>query len=93
MKSSKPKYDNRDAVEDPLLDVARRMGASILPISETGGGDVILGWRGSNIMVEIKSKRGRLTPAQVEFHEDWRGQISIIRTEAELVELLSNWDV
>jgi len=72
----------RDAVRAAMPD------ASVQDMSGSGGGfpDLCIGWRGFNFLVEIKRKKGgRLTNAQVGFHQNWQGQVAVCSTPAEVV--------
>jgi Holliday junction resolvase len=42
--------------------------------------DICVGVRGVNIFIEIKGKRGKLTPDQELFHMNWDGQVAVVRT-------------
>ena len=42
--------------------------------------DIMVGVRGVNILVELKTDRGRLTHDQVYFHREWLGQVVVAHT-------------
>ncbi|GAG20217.1 unnamed protein product, partial [marine sediment metagenome] len=42
--------------------------------------DILVGRGGYNYLLEIKSEKGALTPAEAEWHGLWRGQVAIVRT-------------
>jgi len=50
--------------------------------------DIMVGVRGHNILMEIKTDRGKLTDDQVYFHREWDGQVSVIRTLQEALDLI-----
>lgn len=91
-----------DANQKKLTDLWRKMGVSVLNLSSVGKGcpDVLLGIttpsKGRiNILVEIKDgnkppSHRKLTPSENDFFESWKGQIIIINTELEAVDLISN---
>jgi hypothetical protein len=61
-----------------------------------GFGDVVAGFRGVNVLLEVKdgdkepSKR-RLTAAERAFHDTWPGQIAVVETpEAAVVAVLDH---
>lgn len=58
------------------------MGVSVLILSQVGNGapDLLLGFRGKNYLVEIKSKNGKLRQDQKEFIDEWRGQATMAKT-------------
>lgn len=84
-----------DRNQPELVDMARRMGASVWITAALGKGapDVVLGLPRANVLVEVKdgllppSKR-RLTPDEAEFHANWRGPIAVVETAEDLVRLM-----
>jgi len=74
----------------------RALGCSVAVTSAVGAGfpDLVVGINGLNIMVEIKDgakppSERRLTPAQVDFHGYWRGQIVVIETVDQVIALVA----
>jgi hypothetical protein len=59
-------------------------GVSVTDLSKVGAGcpDIMVGYQGANYLIEIKSewaKKGKeLTPMQERWHEEWRGQKSVV---------------
>ncbi len=84
-----------DTNQSEIVKAARKMGASVAILSNLGNGipDILIGHKGKNLLVEIKdgtkppSKR-KLTPDELEFHNNWRGQICIIESIDDLIKLL-----
>lgn len=60
-------------------------GCSVAVTSSAHDGfpDLVVGFRGTNSMLEVKDRNGKLTPAQEKFHASWRGQIEVIRSVEE----------
>jgi hypothetical protein len=56
------------------------------------GGNVPCGWCGrpnkGNVLIEAKSEDGKMTPDQLVWHLDWRGQIAIARNVDEVLKIL-----
>ena len=78
-----------------LVELWRRMGATVLILSEVGNGcpDVLIGYNGLNALVEIKDgskvpSKQKLTQPQAEFHESWRGHVCIVKDEEEAMKLI-----
>lgn len=46
-------------------------------------GDLVVGFRGHNYLLEIKTQRGKQNEKQVKFQRDWRGQYAVVRTVEE----------
>lgn len=79
-----------DANQALLMGMARGMGASVADTHEVGDGfpDLVLAWRGYNLLVEVKTERGRYTGDQVIWRDEWRAPTYTVRTADELIELL-----
>ena len=60
----------------------RSYGASVhcLHAAEDGCPDLLVGWHRTNLLMEVKTKSGELTPRQREFLSMWRGQVVIVHT-------------
>lgn len=81
-----------DSNQKHLLRFAAQLGASVANLSGVGHNipDALLGFRGRNILIEIKSPNGFLTDGQVEWGRHWRGErVYVVRTEEDLYALLS----
>ena len=74
------KYGRTDCNQAEVVRALRKIGASVQDLSPVGNGcpDLLVGWRGRDFLMEVKdgdkppSERS-LTPAQVAWHESWRG--------------------
>lgn len=84
-----------DGNQQIVIAYLRRFGATVEILSNVGGGcpDLLVGFRGVNLLVEVKdpsqSKSTRaLTPAQKEWHASWKGRVHIIETPEEALRLL-----
>jgi hypothetical protein len=85
-----------DDNQKEIVQAARQMGASVLPIHELGKGapDLLIGWRGKNYLVEAKDgnkspSRRKLTEDEEFFHTTWRGQVVIINSVSEIISFLN----
>lgn len=77
----------RDAVEPAIIDALVHAGASVTRLSAKGVPDLLVGIRGCTFLVEAKSGKGKLTPDQVDWHENWRGgAVVILRTDEDAIE-------
>ena len=45
-----------------------------------GFADLVVGRKGKTFLLEIKSKKGKLTAAEMWWHRAWQGHIAIVRT-------------
>ncbi len=78
----------RDANEAEIKDALKAVGASVVTISAKGVPDLLVGYRGVNYLLETKGKRGKLTPDQVQFFEDWCGEASVVRTVEDALKVI-----
>lgn len=63
----------RDGNEKEIVAALRAAGASVVPVSVSGLSDLIVGYQDQTFLIEIKTKKGKLTDAQVRFRADWQG--------------------
>jgi len=75
--------DNQREVVAALKDV----GASVMHLHRVGGGcpDLCVGFRGVTYLLEVKDgskppSAQKLTPAQKDWHRDWRGHAVIVNS-------------
>lgn len=80
-----------DSNQTEIIERLRAIGCSVLPLHVIGKGcpDLLVGFGGTNILIEVKSQRGKLTPDQVDFHSRWRGAIAIARSVDEAMAIVS----
>jgi hypothetical protein len=70
-------YYNRrtDANQQKVIDRFRLLGASCFATSRVGFSfpDLVIGYRGMTGLVEVKRPKGKLSPGQKRFSDEWRG--------------------
>ena len=88
----------------PRIDANQRMivaglrcipGVSVFSTAALGNGfvDVVVGYKGTNYMLEIKDgakapSERKLTPAEQRFHDEWRGQVAMVETLADCLRVM-----
>ena len=84
-----------DANQPAVVKAFRDAGASVTLLHRVGEGcpDAVVGWRGVNLLVEIKDgdkppSAQKLTPAQQDWHRDWRGQCCVVNSPQAALVLL-----
>ena len=79
-----------DANQSAIVAALRQRGASVEIIARLGEGlpDLLVGYRRRNLLMEVKVGRRKLTPAEAKWHAAWRGQVAVVRSEAEALALL-----
>lgn len=85
-----------DANHEAVVSALRSCGATVHSLAAVGDGcpDLLVGWRGMTILVEVKDgskppSRRRLTQAQVDWHAAWRGgMVAIVESPEAVLALL-----
>lgn len=74
-----------DRNQPEIVAALRAVGASVQPLHAVGQGcpDILCGFRGTTYAIEIKDgglvpSARKLTPAQKEWHDAWRGQVAVV---------------
>lgn len=70
--------NRRDANEPQIVATLRAFGASVTPMDTPC--DLLVGLGGRTYAVEVKTPKGKLTPAQKEWAETWRGCFTVLRS-------------
>lgn len=79
-----------DANQREIVEGLRALGASVAVTSSLGGGfpDLVVGWRGTNHLLEIKAppgarggtSRARMTQDERSWHAGWRGRVHVVKS-------------
>lgn len=77
-----------DENQAEIVEALRKAGASVECLHAVGGGvpDLLVSFykyhmvEAETILMEVKTEKGKLTPDQVEWHNEWRGQVEIVRS-------------
>lgn len=86
-----------DDNQGEIVDALRRAGAVVCDTHELGRGfpDLVVGWRGRNLLVEVKRPGERLNSREALWHRAWLesgGQVAVVSTVDEAVKLLQEGD-
>jgi Holliday junction resolvase len=79
----------RDENEIEIVNALRAVGASVTHLSSKGIPDLLVSFRNKLYLMEVKKPKAKLTPDQIKFHENWNGDIHIVRTVQEAIEILN----
>jgi hypothetical protein len=81
---------NRDRNHQEIVQGLVKLGFSVLDLAAVGSGcpDILVGITADdgtkyNVLMEIKSDKGKLRPEQKSFIENWNGSTCVVRTLAE----------
>jgi hypothetical protein len=86
-----------DANQPELVKQIRMLPQTTVFVTSTVGGgfpDIIVGHRGKNYLMEIKRSDGypsdrKLTDDELSFFESWKGQVDVVSTIEEVVQVLN----
>jgi hypothetical protein len=74
----------RDTSERPIIEALKSMGMDVVQIDRPV--DLLIGWRGMNLLAEVKTGKAKLRDGQAEFIEAWRGQVTVLRNPTDAVD-------
>jgi len=84
-----------DANQPKIVNMLRLVGCSVQPLHRVGQGcpDLLVGYHGQNLLFEVKDGQKppsarKLTPAEAEWHETWRGQVVTVSSVREALEAI-----
>lgn len=84
-----------DANQAEIVRALRAVGAVVTSTASAGSGfpDLAVGYRGKTFLLEVKDgsrppSERRLTPAQEEWHAAWRGQVAVVETVQQALEVI-----
>jgi len=84
-----------DRNQAEIVAALRAVGASVQPLHAVGQGcpDLLVGFRGQCFAVEVKDgalapSDRKLTPAQTNWHLDWRGQVAVVLTAEDALRVI-----
>lgn len=89
----KKAYGKSDANHRPIVEALKKLGASVLQIQGVGQGapDILVGWQGRDILMEIKTEKGRVQGNQKLWHRGWSGTPPVVvRSVSEACNVLLN---
>lgn len=84
------KVDNN---QKEIVKALRQMGCSVQDLSPVGSGcpDLLVGISGANVLIEVKNEetRGKLTADQNVWHDEWRGQVQIVKSVEHAIRIVN----
>lgn len=76
-----------DSTQRDIIAALRVAGCSVSIIGgangNTGVPDLLVGRDQRTFVLEVKTAKGKLSPAQERWHAAWRGQVAVVRTVEE----------
>ena len=91
-----PRIARVDANQPDIVQALRQIGATVQPIHVIGKGcpDLLVGFRSRNYVLEVKDgakvpSARKLTPDELRWHDDWRGEVFIVKNIYEAIEVIT----
>jgi hypothetical protein len=78
-------YHRLDANHAEIVRALEAAGATVEP---KGPLDLLVGFRGANYLIEVKTAKGKLRASQERFLADWRGQAVVVRSAQEALQTI-----
>ena len=91
--------NNYKRVDDNQKEIVKALrqipGCTVQSLAACGKGvpDLLVGWQGENILMEIKNcKRpsAKLTSDQVKWHKAWTGGVYVVKCFEDAIEVMNN---
>ncbi len=79
-----------DRNQAEIVAALRAAGASVQDLHEIGCGcpDILIGYGGVNLLMEIKAPCGHLLKSEWDWHQAWRGCVIIVRSVEDALDAL-----
>ena len=83
-----------DSNQAEIVADLRKCGATVQHLHEVGYGcpDILVGFRGFNYLIEIKTGKGELNPIQRDWHWKWYGQVTVVYDSEEALMIIGAID-
>ena len=89
---AKPRYTRPDDNHNEIVRTIKMIpGLDVIDLRDIGiegVPDILVGYRGKNYLVEIKTDTGRLSPEQIKHQNHWPGQTSIARSVGAVLKII-----
>ena len=77
----------RDINEPEIVAALEAIGCKVFRLDQPL--DLLVGYRGKNWLIEVKTEKGYLTKSQKKFLPEWRGQLAVVRTPEQAISVVS----
>ena len=80
-----------DSNQVAVVAALRKIGAIVLHLHTVGKGcpDLLAGYRGRNVLLEVKRPGEEPNALQVEFIKGWRGEVHVVHSPLEAIKVLT----
>lgn len=81
-----------DSNQQDIIVALETIGCSVYDASRVGTiPDLIVGFRGCTLLMEVKTPKGKLKPSQIQWHEDWNGHSCVVRSPMQAIEAATEY--
>ena len=87
-----PRKAKRDKNEPEIINTLIHAGASVERLSLPNVPDLLVGFRGNNYLMEVKSLNGSLKTDQATWHQAWHGQVIVVRSPYQALQVIGAID-
>ena len=79
------KFNKIDLNQREIVEALRSHGVSVFSLAgaKQGCPDLVVGISTAVCLLEVKGPSGKLTPAQVKWHSEWRGPLAVVHSPVE----------
>ena len=79
-----------DKNQEELIKAIQAIGGTVIILAarKKGTPDLLVGFRGVNYLIEVKTDKGVLGDAQKQFLRDWRGQVNVARNLEDVLRII-----
>jgi hypothetical protein len=84
-----PATAKRDGNELAIVEALTYAGASVERLSQSGVPDLLVGKHGHNLLLEVKTEKGKLTDPQITWHAEWGGSVQIVQSIEQALDALN----
>ena len=84
-----------DSNQSKITKALRDLGATVQHLHAVGKGcpDIVVGYKNRNYLLEIKDGEKKLTPDQVIWHYDWKGQVEVVTSPEHAIETIKKLSI
>lgn len=84
-----------DSNQTRVVKALRELGATVQHLHAVGKGcpDIVVGYKNRNYLLEIKDGEKKLTPDQVIWHYDWKGQVEVVTSPEHAIETIKKLSI
>jgi hypothetical protein len=77
-----------DSNQSDVVQALEKIGCSVFSLHRVGDSipDLLVGYRGLTMLLEVKTERGKLSKEQERWHREWKGHTCVVRSPTDAIE-------